>query len=516
MIGTRLGDYQLEGLLGRGGMGEVHRAYDNRRHRRVALKLLSEHLAHNREYRERFRRESHVAARLQEPHVIPIHDYGEIDGRLFIDMRLVNGTDLGKVLEQTGPLTPTRTVNIISQVAEALDAAHSDGLVHRDVKPTNVLITGSGDFVYLVDFGIAHVVENVRLSLTEKGVPLGTPDYMAPERFDDKPVDRRVDVYSLGCLLYECLTAERPFSGDSVPALMKAHLFDPPPQPSQLRPGIPAPLDEVVARALAKDPDERYATAGELAAAAREALAAGSTSTPGPARTTGATRLVDAAKTGFAEPVHRPRQPTGPVSPKRRGRPIALGLGAALLAAGAVVAVVIAYQATETTPPGTSSTAAPGTPDPVSPQPATSAPVNLPTSTRTAEEVFGAATRNGLCESNRKYQVTRNDIEALRCEDTTYVRYFFKYENLDPDQWVADISGGANPAYRNVTLANTYPCYKTYTAVVEGTDNQPANSVLRVFRRTPFVAEVVARPNDADFAELMTIESYTEDMAALC
>jgi len=500
MTGMRLGDYQLEGMLGRGGMGEVHRAYDTRRHRRVALKLLSEHLVHNREYRERFRRESHAAARLQEPHVIPIHDYGEIEGRLFIDMRLVDGTDLGKVLEQTGPLPPARTVNIISQVAEALDAAHSDGLVHRDVKPTNVLITGSGDFVYLVDFGIAHSAESVRLSLTEKGVPLGTPDYMAPERFEDKPADRRVDIYALGCVLHECLTAERPFLGDSIPALVKAHLYDPPPRPSQLRPGIPATLDDVVARAMAKDPDERYVTAGELAAAARDALAAGSAKTAGPAKTSGATRIIASANTGLAATMPRLRSPTGFVPPKRRSRHIALALGAAIFAAGTVLAVLITYQSTG---PGTSSILAPATPETVN-----------PTSTLTAEELFGAATRNGSCESNLEYQITPNDIEVLVCDDSIYMRYFYKYAGLHPDRWANSIRSRAG--YSDVTLARTGPCFDFYTAIVSDSENQLSNAVFRVFHQTPFAAEVVAPPSKADFEDLMNVEFYTTDKPALC
>jgi serine/threonine-protein kinase len=224
MTGSLVGEYQLETLLGRGAMGEVYLAYDTRRNRYVALKLLSTHLAGDQDYRERFRRESYVAARLQEPHVIPIHDYGEIDGRLFIDMRLVKGSDLGKILAQTGPMPPRRAVEIISQIAEALDAAHADDLVHRDVKPANVLVTEGRDFVYLVDFGVAHAAEHSQLTAT--GTTIGTLDYMAPERFDDKAIDRRVDIYALACVLHECLTATRPFSGDTFPALMRAHLYD--------------------------------------------------------------------------------------------------------------------------------------------------------------------------------------------------------------------------------------------------------------------------------------------------
>src|SRR3954467_321791 len=256
-------------------MGEVYRAFDTEHERVVALKVLSEALAADRGYRERFRREAHLAARLNEPHIVPIHRYGEIDGRLFLDMRLVPGRDVAAVRAQEGPMTPQRAVSIVSQVARALDSAHTDGLVHRDVKPSNVLVTGEGDdeFVYLVDFGIARSTTDTQgPALTQTGAALGSFDYMAPERFLEKPVDKRVDVYALACVLFECLTGRRPFVGDGLATLMYAHLNTGAPAPSSVRPDLPAALDEVVLKGLAKDPDERYGTAGELAAAARKAL----------------------------------------------------------------------------------------------------------------------------------------------------------------------------------------------------------------------------------------------------
>jgi serine/threonine-protein kinase len=177
----QFGPYRIEGVLGRGGMGEVYRAYDETHDRVVALKLLSESLAHDAGYRERFRRESRVAARLREPHVIPIHSYGEIDGRLFLDMRLVEGEDLGEALDRDGPMPPERAVNIIGQIARALDAAHDDGLIHRDVKPSNVLLSNPGsdeDFIYLVDFGIARTAGSGKAAaLTQTGAALGSFDY---------------------------------------------------------------------------------------------------------------------------------------------------------------------------------------------------------------------------------------------------------------------------------------------------------------------------------------------------
>ena len=265
--GPRFGPYILTAVLGRGGMGVVYRAFDTVKGRRVALKVLIPELAADRAYQDRFRRESKRAARLSEPHIIPIHDYGQINGQLFIDMRLVEGTDLATVLHRDGPMPPAAAAWITAQVASALDAAHADGLIHRDVKPSNVLITGQGKsmpFAYLIDFGIARVVSGGRLT-TSSGA-IGTVAYMAPERFAGSPGDRRADVYSLACVLYECLTGRQPFSGEMV-AVMWAQLHGVPPAPSTLRPDLSAAVDEVVARGLAKDPAYRYGTAGELAEA---------------------------------------------------------------------------------------------------------------------------------------------------------------------------------------------------------------------------------------------------------
>jgi hypothetical protein len=271
------GPYRLESLLGRGGMGEVYRAVDTEHDRVVALKVLSTHLAADQRYQERFRREAHMAARLNEPHVIPIHRYGEIDGRLYLDMRLVDGEDLAAALERGGPMEPARAVAILEQVAGALDAAHAHGLVHRDVKPSNILLTGSAErpFPYLVDFGIARSLDDrAGPALTETGTALGSFEYMAPERFEDRPADRRADVYSLACVLFECLTGRKVFLGEGLGALMVGHLQLRPPVPSAIRPGLPRSFDAVVATGLAKDPAQRYPTAGALAAAARAALEA--------------------------------------------------------------------------------------------------------------------------------------------------------------------------------------------------------------------------------------------------
>jgi hypothetical protein len=263
------GPYRLDGLLGRGGMGEVHRAYDTRRGRAVALKLLLESFSADPGFRDRFQREAAITAKLRDPHVIPIHDYGEIDGRLYLDMRLVDGTDLATVLARDGALPAARAVGIVEQVAAALAAAHANDLVHRDVKPSNVLVSDS-DFCYLADFGIARAATGTRMTAT--GMTVGTFEYMAPERFLHLTTDHRVDVYSLACMLYECLTRQRPFPGDELAFLFNSHLNVPPPKPSERVPDLPAELDVVIARGMAKDPGDRYPITTELAAAARAAL----------------------------------------------------------------------------------------------------------------------------------------------------------------------------------------------------------------------------------------------------
>ncbi|WP_327140825.1 serine/threonine-protein kinase [Nocardia sp. NBC_01327] len=265
------GRYRLLGLLGEGGMGRVYRAFDTDTERIVALKVLPPQFAHDPVYRTRFRREAQAAARLTEPHIIPIHGYGEIDGRLFLDMRLVEGTDLGSVLADAGRLPAVRAVDFLAQIAAALDAAHRAGLVHRDVKPSNILTTADG-FAYLIDFGIAR--GDGDSDLTTVGAAIGTFAYMAPERLAHDDYDGRADVYALACVLYECLTGTRPFPGNSVERQIAAHLSLPPPRPSAAG-GVPVAFDEVIALGMAKNPAGRYPTAGALTDAARTALHSG-------------------------------------------------------------------------------------------------------------------------------------------------------------------------------------------------------------------------------------------------
>jgi serine/threonine-protein kinase len=311
-----VGNYRLDSLLGSGGMGEVHQAYDTYRDRYVALKLLPEGFASDGEYLKRFQRESQVAAQLREPHVIPIHDFGEIDDQVFIDMRLVDGTDMRALLDGCDRIDPQRAVHLVNQVAQALDAAHADDLVHRDIKPSNILVTPN-DFVYVVDFGLARSVGGLPTALTSAETATGPLHYMAPERFAGRDVDGRADVYSLACVLHECLAGVPPFAGEDLSALMFAHLYSAPPPASSLAEGVPPALDAVIARGMAKDPADRYPTAGALAAAAGEALL---TEEPAPPPTTPAPPPMTPAPppmapapppmaVSMAEPVTEPRAP---------------------------------------------------------------------------------------------------------------------------------------------------------------------------------------------------------------
>ncbi|TDK88513.1 serine/threonine protein kinase [Mycobacterium paragordonae] len=268
-VGTMFGPYELKRLLGRGGMGEVYEAEHTVKEWTVAIKVMTAEFSKDPVFRERMKREARIAGRLQEPHVVPIHDYGEIDGQMYLEMRMIEGIDLDAVLKRFGPLTPPRAVAIITQIASALDAAHAAGVMHRDVKPPNILVTRD-DFAYLVDFGIASATTDEKL--TQLGTAVGTWKYMAPERFSNEEVTYRADIYSLACVLYECLTGGPPYRADSAGSLVTAHLMNPVPQVSTARAGIPKSFDAVIARGMAKKPEDRYASAGDLALAAHEAL----------------------------------------------------------------------------------------------------------------------------------------------------------------------------------------------------------------------------------------------------
>lgn len=272
--GTVLGDYRVEAALAHGGMGAVYRATQISVGRPVALKLLASHLVDDEAFRARFERESRIAISIEHPHVVPVYAVGDVDGMLFIAMRLIDGADLGRIIAREAPLNTDRTLALLAQIASGLDAAHRSGLVHRDVKPGNVVVEELGpghEHCYLVDFGLAKGGGSGQLTRT--GQVLATLDYAPPELLTGDTVDARGDVYSLGVLLFHALTGQTPFSRSHEASALFAQLHAPPPRVSDSRADLPRGLDAVIARALRRDPERRFGSAGELAAAARESIA---------------------------------------------------------------------------------------------------------------------------------------------------------------------------------------------------------------------------------------------------
>jgi len=423
-LGTRFGPYELNSLIGVGGMGEVYRAYDTVKDRTVAVKVLRAEMAADPTYQARFRRESRVAARLQEPHVIPVHDFGDIDGVLYIDMRLVEGGNLKDELRAHGPLAPGRATSIIVQVAAALDAAHADGLVHRDIKPENVLLTAD-DFAYLVDFGIAHGGGDA--SVTSTGLIIGSCAYMAAERFSGGQVGPVADVYSLTCLLYESLTGRPPFETGDLRQLMTAHMFSAPPRPSIMRRGIPRAFDEVIAKGMAKKPGERFASAGELAKAATAALSGGpvppapAVPSPPPASTMQFSAVYpNPAGTGYT-PYPPPAVPAPEPLPRKSrlgGSQVALVVATIVLLGVAVVLAMQLFSGGDenAAPPPTTVAAAPPpsvstTTETVSPS--TSTPSTTPSTTTSTTPTTSGAPLPGVSGTDAQGFVGH----AARCDD---------------------------------------------------------------------------------------------------
>jgi serine/threonine-protein kinase len=272
-IGSDFAGYRIDVVLGRGGMGEVYKAENPRLGTALALKVLNVDLTGNEIFRERFIREARAAASLDHPNVIPVFDVDEHDGIPYIAMRYVEGRDLKTVIQQEGPLSVERTLALLEPVASALDWAHPRGLIHRDVKPANILIEeragARSDHVYLSDFGVAK--SGITQGLTSPDEFVGTIEYVAPEQIRGKKLDGRSDIYALGCIVFECLSGVVPFDRDSAVSLMYAHLEEPPPRLTEHSPGLPGELDDVIRIALAKSPDERYSTGAALMGAVRAA-----------------------------------------------------------------------------------------------------------------------------------------------------------------------------------------------------------------------------------------------------
>ena len=346
---TTFGRYQLLDLIGRGASAKVYRADDTVTDQVVAVKVLARDLGEDPEFLEQFRRDVPASAGLNNRHVVPIHNFGQIGGQLYVDMQLIDGCNLGRAIRnEGGRILPARAVAIIAQLAAALESAHRVGLVHRDVKPSNILIA-PGDFVYLTDFGLARSpTDTAKASMGH--IPGA---YTAPERFSGAG-DSRADVYSLACVLYKCLTGQQPYPGDTFEEQRAGHLTAPPPRPSTSSPGIPPTFNAVIAAGMAKSPPARYQTASQLAEAARAALDNRFIPPPSPPPGSPAT------------PRPRMAQPGPSAQSADRGRALAIvgGLAAVLAALFGVIALVIITAttsdrgATETSSTAPTSTAA--------------------------------------------------------------------------------------------------------------------------------------------------------------
>jgi serine/threonine-protein kinase len=321
-VGATFGDYAIDSVLGRGGMGTVFLATHTRLGRRVALKVIAPELALDEEFRARFLRESQLAASLDHPNVIPIYDADEVNGALYLAMRYVNGPSLQSVIREQRTLSGAEASRIAEQIGGALDAAHAAGLVHRDIKPANVLLAESREHAYLCDFGLAK--RTTSRELTRTGFFLGTVDYAAPEQIEGRPLDGRADLYSLGCVLFHCLAGRPPFARDTDIAVLNAHLHDPPPSLSSVRSDVPRELDAVFETAMAKHPDDRYPSGAALADAFAKAAA------------------------GHA-PATRAAPVTARIRRQRRTRPWLIAAAIAALAIAVAVAVVLATRSSHHT-----------------------------------------------------------------------------------------------------------------------------------------------------------------------
>ena len=341
--GDEFAGYRIESRLGRGGMGILYLAVEPGLERRVALKLIAPEAAADEVFARRFAEESRIAASIEHPNVVPIYAAGEENGVPWIAMRYVAGSDLGRRIAREGRLEPAQAVALIAQIGNGLDAIHRAGLVHRDVKPANVLLSGDpgSEHAYITDFGVARNVAT-QSGLTQTGRFVGTLDYVAPEQISGEPIDARVDVYALGCLLFKLLTGEVPFPREGEAARLYAHLNDPPPAPSLYEPAVSMALDDVVARAMSKAPGDRYPSAGDLGRAAQAALSGTAVSIPERTVATGAAATRERER---PEPAPRgaetERLPEESGRPDRSRRPLLLG-GLLALVAAAAIAVLIA------------------------------------------------------------------------------------------------------------------------------------------------------------------------------
>jgi serine/threonine protein kinase len=352
--GTQIAGYRVESLIGRGGMAVVYRAEHLRLGRRVALKLIAPEFAEHEKFRQRFMRESRLAAAIDHPNILPVYEADEAEGLLYIAMRYVEGTDLKGLLAEQGRLATRQVLSILAQVASALDVAHARGLIHRDVKPGNILLTPGPDadephHVYLADFGLTKRSSSDS-GLTGAGQFVGTIDYVAPEQITGKPVGPQADIYALGCVLFECLTGTIPFERDDDLAVLWAHLQEPPPSVTSRNPVLPTAVDVVLATAMAKSPEDRFSTCRQLMGALRSALRDGPPAISGPQpipasapSASGEPQPVPSTKEGRPPGTREGRRPSHPQQPQPQ--PVRLrspGRTRSLLLLGLVVLLALA------------------------------------------------------------------------------------------------------------------------------------------------------------------------------
>ena len=430
--GDEFAGYRVEERLGRGGMGVLYLALEPGLERRVALKLIAPEAASDDVFARRFAEESKIAASIEHPNVVPIYAAGEEGGVPFIAMRYVTGADLARRLAREGRLDPATAVELIAQIGNGLDAIHAAGLVHRDVKPANVLLAGGerAEHAYITDFGVARNVAT-ESGLTQTGRFVGTLDYVAPEQISGGAVDARADVYALGCLLFKLLTGEVPFPKESEAARLFAHLNDPPPAPSLYVPEVSMALDDVVIRAMSKAPEDRYPSAGDLGRAAQAALRGEPATVPERTVATGAaaTRTTEAiaaeeavetepAKTATAAQSASAARPApgrqGRSAADRRGRRLALvgaaGAGAAIVAAVVVLAVGGGEDPSANGAGGTTETTVARTT--AKPKPAPE-PLSKPELIRKADEI---------CDNSQRRYLGVRDLEREHLADVPYAK----------------------------------------------------------------------------------------------
>lgn len=531
LVGDEFAGYRLRAVIGRGGMSVVFQAENPRLGNIVALKVLAPELATDDVFRTRFLHESRTAASLSHPNVIPIFDVGPCQDLLYIAMRYVSGTDLRALLKKERQIAPARALVITGQVARALDAAHRRGLVHRDVKPGNILIGGETDddgvHVYLADFGITKHTTS-RSGLTSTGEFLGTIDYVAPEQIQGTPVDGRADQYSLGCVLYECLTGHVPFEKELDAAVIWAHVEELPPMPSTLVPELPSQVDDVFAKVLAKKATDRYPSCREFVEDARRVLAgytdARKTVTshrqPPAAASVGTLPPARLDRPGGADKRGGPSEPSsggsGPAGPPGRWRgwrlPAALGALALIAAAG-----VGAWLATHSGSPGASATgghsSSPAMKGPKSPILALLAAANTatenPTNLVTKATYPGGALPPSKCHalsmtkvtcSNPYLDVTRVKFQTFPSRQALYNAYETTVRSLNSGHFTANkghCSARLSQGESSWNHQEQHPLIYTVPQVESGTLNKDSQAAGRLFCNFPNVLNIVWTQNDA-------------------